>query len=415
MQQRAETSDAEPAGRSELPVGQNGAQGRKTVLLLAQLPPPIHGVSTVTARVKETLERDGDFVVRHRWLGGAVKLTDVGKRSLKKYVGFAKLLALLAVARARGRKAAIAYLTLAPHGDAALRDVLLVQFAKRAAHRCLVHVHTRGLEEILDGSTRKRRAFRSCLKGTELIALSRAGAASARASGIFVETHYLPNTTTIVTDKRAGSGDQEPAERTLRCGFFGSMDARKGVLRFVDAIEHLRNAGLDVSGVIAGGDTKYLTADAVRGVIADRGLGDHIDVRGFVPDDEKEALLGALDILIYPSEHDLAPLVILEVMARGVIPIAFDTGAIAELMGDDFADHVVRDTSPGVFAAQVEQLVRRYSDGTARTEAAERARRHIEEHHAPEAFEAQLLRIFTGADRASAIDRSDMRKADHNA
>ena len=383
--------------------------------MLAQLPPPIHGVSTVTASVKAILEDDGGFVVTHRWLGGAKRLEDVGRRSFKKYVGFARLLGGLAADGARRRKADIAYLTLAPHGDAALRDALLAAFAKRAARRCLVHVHTRGLDEILEGGTPKHRRFRQCLEGTELIALSREGAASAQASGVFAAVHHLPNATALVEPGSAETlREHQPSdgkEAPLVCGFFGSMDARKGVLRFVEAVDHLRAAGLHVRGVIAGGDTKYLTADAVREEIASRGLDDRITVRGFVPDADKEALLASLDLLIYPSEHDLAPLVILEAMARGVIPIAFDTGAIAELMGDAFADHVIRDKSANAFATQVERLARVYLDAGRRAEAAQRARQHIAAHHSPQAYTANVLTIFSGAKPDQPAPRSiDMRE-----
>lgn len=367
-----------------------------SVLLLAQLPPPVHGVSTVTARVRAILASLPDVNFEHRWLGGAKTLQDVGKRSLSKYLGFAQLLGALARDAAMGRKHDIAYLTLAPHGDAVLRDVLLAWFAKRASHRALVHLHTRGLDDILTGSDFKARLYCWLLSGTELIALSMAGAQSAAEHDVFAAVHHLPNAVTLPDDGAARATAQPDAAETgeIVCGFFGSMDARKGVLRFVDAMDALVEAGLPVRGVVAGGDTKYLTVDAARAYAADRGLADVIRFDGFVDDQAKDALLTEMDVLIYPSEHDLAPLVILEAMARGVIPIAFDTGAIAELMGVGFADHVIRDKGDEAFRRRVTGLVTSYADPDMRAAAAGRARAHIAAHHSLDVYAESVARVF---------------------
>ncbi|MCH8240050.1 MAG: hypothetical protein IIB62_08380, partial [Proteobacteria bacterium] len=71
----------------------NAAPGdRKRVLFLAQTPPPHHGQSAVAALVRDVFETDAGMIVDQRWRGGAQSNTEIGKKTLGKYLGFARLL-----------------------------------------------------------------------------------------------------------------------------------------------------------------------------------------------------------------------------------------------------------------------------------------------------------------------------------
>ena len=325
------------------------------MLFLVQLPPPIHGVTMVSERVLREARLIDGLATHHLWMGGARDLHDIGRMQLRKFAHFGWFLLQLWRQRFLAPRYDIAYCALAPHGEALLRDALLIAAAKRISRRVLVHLHTRGLEEVLAVATASRQLACSLISGTELITLSDETRQLARASGHFARVHLLRN---CVPDP--GPPSPEWSGR-LRCGFLGNLDARKGVLRFVDAIAALREADIPVEGIVMGSDSKHLTAIDVRAYAEAKGVSDVVEVRGFVEEDVKSQTLGTFDLFIYLSDHDLAPLSLLEALAHAAVPVVFDTGALREIVGPDFAAHVIAEkTDCAEYIKTIVSLARRY-------------------------------------------------------
>jgi glycosyltransferase involved in cell wall biosynthesis/peptidoglycan/xylan/chitin deacetylase (PgdA/CDA1 family) len=303
-------------------------------LVLAQLPPPIHGVTLTTQRVVEALQAADGMEVETLWAGSARDLSDINRRTFAKYLQFARLNLRAARKWIAGTRYDLAYGTLVPWAHTAFRDAIVAWWAKRLARRALVHLHGEGLETIVSGKALRARVLRSLLRGSELIAITEAAASTARCSGLFARVHKLPNTAPDPGPQ------QRPPGLPIRIGHIANLDPRKGVLRFVDAMEAMAASGLPVSGEIAGASTSHLTLDDLDRIIAERGLEDRITVRGPVTGTAKSDFFRSLDALLYLSAHDHAPIVLVEAMSYGLVPIALDTGGVAEMCGPDFAQHV---------------------------------------------------------------------------
>ncbi len=232
--------------------------------------------------------------------------------------------------------------------------------------------------------------MRPLIAGTELIAITAGAAATAEASGLFSRVIRLPN---AVGDPGPFSDAPTPE---LRLGFLGNLDPRKGVLRFVDTLGILAQAGLCVRGDIAGASTRHLTVEALRELIEARGLGQRITAHGPLHGADKDRFLANLDIVIYLSQHDHAPLVLIEALAAGVIPIALDTGGVAEIAGPDFKSHVLpRDLGDAELAARIMDLIAGYTDRPGTLAAARhRARSRFEAEYTEARFKDRWLRIL---------------------
>ncbi|MBU2581852.1 MAG: glycosyltransferase family 4 protein [Alphaproteobacteria bacterium] len=311
---------------------------KQKMLFLAQLPPPSHGVTTMSLRVLQILKGVPCLDVEQHWLGSSRSVDEIGRRDLRKIIGFARLLGWLVMLWLSGRRVEFTYQTLAPHGDAALRDLLLIALSKRIGKRALVHLHTRGLEDILAGAALKQRLMRWGLRDSELIAITKDVAQVAAASGVFSRVHWLPN---LVEDPGTPP-HSTPAAGELRVGFLGHADPRKGVLRFIDAVRGMKDAGLRVRACMAGGPSRHLSIEALCTYARERGVGDIVDVRGLVTPEQRDDMFAELDLFVYPTEHDLSPLVVLEAMVLETVPIVYDTGGLREMLGDEFADHVIK-------------------------------------------------------------------------
>ncbi len=312
----------------------------RTVLLLAQLPPPVHGVTTMTRHVRDTLRGMGGVSVEQQWTGGATSLVDVGRGSLAKAVQFARFVIALALRPFSQPKVDVAYLTMAPWAKTAIRDAILAACAKRLSRRTLVHVHGEGLESMLADTSLRARLIRRMLAGTELLAITARCRETGAGSHVFTRTWALPNVSPDPGSRPVAAS--RPLSSGLVCGTLGNLDPRKGVLSFVDAIAAAKSAGLPVTGRLVGGGTPHLSPDALAAVIHDKGLDDVITVEGPRYGQSKADFLHDLDVFLYLSRHDHAPLVLIEAMAHGAVPICLDTGGIAEIMGTALAPNLIR-------------------------------------------------------------------------
>ncbi|KUO68704.1 MAG: hypothetical protein APF80_04765 [Alphaproteobacteria bacterium BRH_c36] len=356
------------------------------VLFLAQLPPPAHGVTTMSRRVLEMMRDMPGLEVEQHWFGSARTIEEIGRRDLRKVIGFGRLLLWLMGLWISRTRVAFSYQTLAPHGDAAVRDLLLIAISKRVARRAIVHLHTRGLEEILAGATWRSRLMRAALRGSELIAITQGVADAANASGVFSRVHWLPNLVDDTGGERPHIGDSNE----LHCGFLGHVDPRKGVLRFVNAVRAMTDAGLNVRATMAGGPSRHLSLAGLRAYARDKGLERRIDILGFVDEDQKLEMFRGFDLFIYPTEHDLSPLVVLEAMVMECVPIVYDTGGLREMMGPEFADHVIEPASPDATARIVELATRYAADPAALAAAKLRARKRVLDHYSLAAYRVRL-------------------------
>jgi glycosyltransferase involved in cell wall biosynthesis len=77
---------------------------------------------------------------------------------------------------------------------------------------------------------------------------------------------------------------------------------------------------------------------------------------------EKDTFLRGLDVLLYPSLHDHAPLVVIEALSYGVVPIVIDTGGIQEIVGPGLSQNVFHAQSGGEpFETFVTRALERYA------------------------------------------------------
>jgi poly(glycerol-phosphate) alpha-glucosyltransferase len=125
----------------------------------------------------------------------------------------------------------------------------------------------------------------------------------------------VPNPTRAPADPAGSAGPRDPASVVVVAG----LTKRKRVHHAIEAVALARAAGtparLRVLG--SGPESDRLVGDAAR-----RGLGDAVEFAGHRPDAAEAFAEASVTLLTSTSEG--APLVLLEAMSRGCLPIAYD-------------------------------------------------------------------------------------------
>ncbi len=132
------------------------------------------------------------------------------------------------------------------------------------------------------------------------------------------------------------SGQQTVADGTYRLALVGRMVPEKGVFDAVRVLADLRrNRGLDATLVLAGAGPAL--ADGMK-LAAELGVGDNVEVRGWLGAHELAAMYREIHVLLAPSRStptwaEQFGRIIVEAQASGCVVAGYDSGATAEVGG----------------------------------------------------------------------------------
>lgn len=162
--------------------------------------------------------------------------------------------------------------------------------------------------------------------------------------------------TSVVTDAEIDAALAAPprdADEPLRIAWSGRMAADKGIPDLLSAVASVVADGLAVRLVLVGDGPARADVEAR---VADLGLGDMVDLRGYVGD--RAAYMDALrsaDMFVLPSHAEGVPKVVVEAMAAGLPVIATAVGAVPAVLADG-RGRLVPIGDPSTLAAAIRTL-----------------------------------------------------------
>ena len=139
----------------------------------------------------------------------------------------------------------------------------------------------------------------------------------------------------------------------------GTVQPRKNLARLVAAFAAMRAAGLPHTLVIVG-RAGWLT-DTIHAEVATRGLREHVQFTGYVPDADLPALYSGADAFAFVSLYEGFGMPALEAMACGTPVVAANTSSLPEVVGD--AGVLVDPTDVAAIAASLTRVI---ADGALR-------------------------------------------------
>lgn len=168
----------------------------------------------------------------------------------------------------------------------------------------------------------------------------------------------------------------------------GRLNRGKGTYDLLQAMAELP-AGLAHARARLGGDGEVERAAAAA---AERGLGDRVELLGWVGGDDKPRLLATATVYALPSYHEGLPMSVLEAMAAGLPVVTTPVGGIPEAITDGVEGFLVQ---PGDVAALRDRLQRLLTDPELARRMGEAGRRKAETVFASGAIMPRLERMYT--------------------
>lgn len=189
----------------------------------------------------------------------------------------------------------------------------------------VVHVHGGKLAEYVGSGTRVRaRLGRRLLDGADLVVvLGEEMRADVLEIAPAARVRILPNA--VALPDRAIAYTTGGATRVVTVGKIGP---RKGTPELIGAFGAMRAPGARL--VLAGNGDRQ----GARRLAHDLGLGDRVELPGWLDPASRDELLAGATIFALPSHSEGLPMALLEAMAHGLPSVATPVGAVSELVED---------------------------------------------------------------------------------
>jgi len=356
---------------------------KKRILCLIQLPPPVHGVSTINKQIVES-DLIGEKVTFDIIQPGfSKKLSDVGGVSFYKLFRTISLY-LKTWIRLLMKNYDLIYFTFTPSGNAFSRDAILLKIINSNKHKVLVHLHGLGLFKSYQNSGNIiKRWVKKGFDKSNVICLS---------DKMKGDLGNLKTRKTFVLNNGVQFEDLRIIKKPgpIHLIFFSNLNVSKGIFVFLETLNELNKKNIDFRTSIVGEEFD-VTYNQVLEYLDEHNIRNKVEQLGPLYESEKWSCLQESDIMILPTENDSFPLTILEALQAGLVVISTSVGGIPDIIQNGVNGIIIENISSELIANQVEDLISNPDKMSAiKIEAVKSYRNR----YTFEVFEKNMLNIF---------------------
>lgn len=364
------------------------------VVVVGQIPPPVHGSNVVCQELVASLRRTGHEVELVD-KGFSKNLEQVGHGSVHKVAKVPSLLKR-ALGATKSGESLVVYFTGVTPGSFMVDALCLSLLRRQQDVSVILYVHAVGFRRLAERGPVWRRVVKNMLGNASLVValsptLTRDISPWASGERVTIIRNPVPG---------ADPGAQPWPEETRQFLFLSNLTRDKGADTFLRAAEMVAVKTSDIRFVVAGAVMDVDAAAELREFAARPTLRGRVTFTGFVDAQEKVELLRESLALVFPSRYSLeaSPLTVLEAKRAGRPSLASDIGGI----GDMVHDGVDGRTLPPM---EVEDWAQAMLDLVQNPEAAvswgRRAREDYEARFAPEQYDEAWSRLLIGVSQTT--------------
>jgi len=324
------------------------------ILYFIQLPPPVHGVSTInefiynSALINENIDK---HLVEIKFSN---ELTELRKTTFRKIIHFFRVQKLLKETIKQTGPDYI-YFSIMPVGKGFWRDLLFVRQIKKKGVKLIYHLHNRGIEKHAKNLI-LRKLYQYVFQDSIIIHLSESLMQN-EIVGLNLKsslTKVIPNGVPLVD-----LPEQDKEGSISRILFLSNLFPDKGMFDLLKIMKILLDKQTDARLYIVG---EFFRNGYRKGLIEmiDRyGLNESVYLKGPIFGEKKWKVYQDSDIFLFPTrfKQESFPLVILEAMQFGLPVIASRIGAIPEIINHGKNGFILDPSDHEGFARVIRELI----------------------------------------------------------
>lgn len=296
---------------------------KNKILMVGPFPPPVHGLLTTNA------ELHGNLVAS----GAEASVLNTSAPSLDRSLS-QRLDRLPVIMRGLRQLATMpvppkpAFYLSASGGWGQSYDVLYLLLARMRKMRVFIRHCSFAY---LDAPTLLARLV-VALAGKQAVHVTQSKGMAERLQALYGAGHVIPISNAVLYPKELDAGRERTALTTL--GFLSNLSAEKGVFDFLDMMAAAKEAGLPVTGFLAGACQDQETRELIEERLPSL---PNVGYLGAAYDAEKERCFESIDVLVFRARYlnEIEAKVNHEAMSIGIPVIAYGRGCISEIVGVD--------------------------------------------------------------------------------
>lgn len=328
----------------------------RTLLAIVQLPPPVYGVSIMNEVVVKSPAVRSLFDIDVLPLRFGKSFASLGRLKLRKVI-LALGLVLRLWLKCAIKRPGLAYFTIAPVGGAFYRDLMFVAVLRILRIPVLFHLHGKGVK--LAARFRLNRLLYQWVFN--------------RATVIHLSPRLFPDISQFVPASRCfflANGVRDPGETAIIARrqstgdpvhllFLSHMVLEKGPIVMLRALRILLERGVPCRASFAGAWHDRECARQFAMLVRRDGLAERVSYLGPKYGTEKECLLAAADVFVFPTFYasESFPQVVLEAMSFALPVVSTPEGAIPDMVEDGVTGFLVPQRDEAALADRLETLV----------------------------------------------------------
>ena len=323
------------------------------ILYFIQLPPPLHGVSTMNSQIFHSKVINNDIDKLLLEIKFSRHFSELRRLSLKKIKEFIYLNRNLRENLERERPDFV-YFSFMPVGKGFWRDLLFVRTIKKMDFQIIYHLHNRGIRSRSKNPIWKK-LYRYVFANSLIIHLS---------EGLLereIIPLRIPNVRSLVIPNgipiyELSRGNKQTSLVTLL--FCSNLFPEKGIYDLIKIMSELTKKRDDIRLRIVGEFMRGRYRGKLLKLIDQKGLKNYVSVEGPKYGKEKESEYLNADIFIFPSyfDQECFPLVLLEAMCFQLPIVSSNIGAIPEIIEDGKEGILVNPKEINGFAEAINHL-----------------------------------------------------------
>lgn len=330
---------------------------RPKILLITPLPPPVHGSSLVSERIRQSQLLNNAYDLDVVNLSTSRKVEEIQKRSLTLYfIKFWRFLGsyLQVLWHLCTCHYDLCYLAITCYGSPFLKDFPFVMLCKAFGRRIVIHQHNKGMSRYID-KWPYRWLMPLAYRNTKVILLSeRLYPDIEKAVGhdqILVCPNGIPESHNIERNKR----ESTTIPHLL---FLSNLLETKGVYILLDALKILHERGQKFICDFVGGTSKEIDQHIFEKAVEERELKDCTIYHGPKYGEEKEVFWKKCTAFIFPTYDECFGLVILEAMQHHLPVITTNEGGIPDIVANGETGFICKRKDSLALASAIETLLK---------------------------------------------------------